>query len=227
MATWKSQVGIALVATVASTVPDWSLSQTASPSLPSEGMFSVSGLVIDVVDGTYTVRSDRARIQLQLSDWPSDFQGEGDMLDIGDSVTATGWLDVDTLSPDGALDVLAVYVEDSRTYYTLAQATTIAKWSGMQLPPPSGGFGPVEHSVSLVGIIEEIDGDEAFFSAGEFGILVNTSSLNYDPFDDVGVEGLTLGDTVIVDGMLEQGSDGSPQLQAQSLTRIVVVEAAD
>lgn len=225
MATWEKLIWAAAVSAITLSGAAALHAQTVTSSLPSSGMFSISGLVIDVEDGIFSVRSGRSRIQLQLTDWPSDLQSRGQVMDIGDSVTATGWFNTEIFTDGGVLSVVSLHVEDLRTYFTLGQSNTVADRGNMQLLPPSGGFDPIEHSISLIGTIVEINGDEMVVSAGEAELAVNTASLKYDPFDNVGIESLNIGDTVMIDGMLDQGMDLRTQLEAQQLTRIVVVDA--
>jgi hypothetical protein len=192
------------------------------PFEPSEPLVSISGQVVDRPDDYYVVRSDGGRTRIRFRGWPEELPGDRSVLGIGDNVRATGWLGEDTLAVGGILDVVGVYVEDRRAYFALGEFADGA----VPFLPPIGGIGPVDGRTSLTGVIGEIGTGELVLRAGELRIPVATSSLRYNPFDDVGSQRLRPGDTVTVEGTLDRSSEDGPRLRADRITSIFVVGAA-
>jgi len=218
-------VAAATVFLLAST-PDDSIAQDLSHEQSMQSLFSISGQVVDALDGHYVVKSEGGRTKIRFRGWPSDLSGDRSVLGIGDNVTAVGWLGLDALTADGILDIVGVYVEDRHAYFALSGSDVSASKSPAPILLPSGGFGPVDGRASLTGIISEIEDGELNVRAGDIRILVETSSLSYNPFDDIGIQRLTLGDTVTVGGVLEQNAEDGPRLRADRVTTIFVISAA-
>jgi hypothetical protein len=181
---------------------------------------------VDAQDGYFDLRSDDIRTNIRFSDWPGVLRDESAVLAIGDNVIAFGWLGATSLTSGGALDVVGVYVEDRKTYFTLSQAIDTIDDSDAPILPPSGGFGPVDNSASLTGVISEIAEGNLILRAGEVDVPVQMSSLSHNPYDDIGSQVLKIGDTIMINGPLTRNSSGEFGLRATRVTRISVVEAA-
>lgn len=193
----------------------------ALPAKPLvEAPFSISGQVVDALDGYYVLRTEGMRANIKFSDWPAEYRGRV-VLGLGDAVTATGWLDATSLTVGGALDVVAVYVEDKNTYFTLNQTVDSVYQKLAPRLPPSGD---AEHSVSLTGVISEIGNDNLTLSVGKMMILVDMSSLSRNPFDDIGSQKLEIGTAVMIDGVVERNTSGAVDLLAHRVTSIIVVD---
>ncbi len=188
---------------------------------PMEALFSISGQVVDALDGYYVLRSDGVRTNIRFRDWPADLPGGRAVLGIGDVVTATGWLGATSLT----LDVVSVYVEDRNAYFTLSQTVDTADEGSAPIFLPSPGFGPADSSASFTGVISEIGDGELTLRAGELNVPVEMSSLSRNPFDDIGSQRLNIGDTIMIDGTVQRNSGGEIGLQAIRVTSIFVVEA--
>lgn len=219
---WVAAATVFLLASA----PDASIAQDISHEQSMESLFSISGQVVDAPGGYYVVRSEGGRTKIRFRGWPSDLPGDRSVLSIGDNVTAVGWLGPDALTVDGILDIVGVYVEDRHAYFVLSQSEVSSSKSAASIFPPSGGFGPVDGRTSLTGVISEIGEDELTLRAGDVQIPTETSSLSYDPFDDIGSQRLSLGDTVTVGGILERNAEKGPRLRAARVTSIFVISAA-
>lgn len=218
---WVAAAAILLL----TSAPDASIAQDRSHEKSMESLFSISGQVVDDLDGYYVLRSDGGRTKIRFRGWPKDLPANPSILGIGDDVTVVGWLGPDTLTVGGILDVMGVYVEDRRAYFALSASADDASERAAPILPPSGGFGPVNGRASLTGIISEIGDGELTLQAGDVRILVETSSLSYDPFDENGSQRLSLGDTVTVGGVLERNIKDGPRLRADRVTSIFVIIA--
>ena len=144
---------------------------------------------------------------------------------VGDNVTVTGWLDESFLR-SGSLDILGVYVEDRRAFFTLGEA---AGGTGEEMRPvvvPTDTLGR-EGSASMTGTIVELSGEGFILRTGPAEVAVDTTSLFYNPYDDVGVQVLEAGDRVHVTGVLGTGFPEQPVINAYGVTDIHIVGAAD
>jgi len=148
------------------------------------------------------------------------------VLGIGDNITTVGRLGPDALTFDGTLDVVGVYVEDRNAYFALSEFAASSLKSAASIFPPNLGFGPVDGRVNLTGVISEIDKGDLTLQAGGVRIPIETSSLNYNPFDNIGSQRLRLGDTVTVGGVLEKNAEDGPSIRADRVTSIFVISAA-
>lgn len=215
-------VAVALLLTSA---PIAAVAQDMQNEQPMEFLFSISGQVVDKFEGYYVIRSDGGRSNIRFQGWPKNLPGNRPILGIGDNVTAIGWLGPDSLTVDGFLDVVGVYVEDRNAYFALSESAVSSSKSATSIFPPNLGFGPVDGRVSLIGVISEIDKSDLTVLAGGVRIPIETSSLNYNPFDNIGSQRLRLGDTVTVGGVLETNAEDGPSVRADRVTSIFVISA--
>ncbi len=217
---------VAATAWVLASAPNASFAEDHSPKQPLKSLFSISGQVVDALDGYYVIRSEGGRTKIRFLGWPRDLPGDRPVLGIGDDVTAVGWLGPDTLTVGGTLDVEGVYVEDRRAYFAISEFADGASGDFAPILLPSSGFGPVDGRASITGVISEVGDGALTLRAGDVQISVETSALNYDPFDAIGSQMLSLGDTVTVGGVLERNAEDGPQLRADRVTSIFVLSTA-
>jgi hypothetical protein len=142
---------------------------------------------------------------------------------VGDNVTVTGWLD-ESFIRSGSLDIVGVYVEDRRAFFTLGEEGA-GNGDGMHpLVVPTDTLGR-EGSASLTGTIVEMQDDAFVLRAGSADVVVDTTPLFYNPYDDVGVQILEVGDRVHVTGALGTGFPEQPLINADGVTDIHILGA--
>ncbi|THV12629.1 hypothetical protein [Rhizobium rhizophilum] len=206
--------------------PNATLAQVAQSEQPSEALLTISGQVVDAYEDYYVIRSDGGRVNIRFNGWPESLPGKRPVLGIGDNIRAVGSVGPNALNADGTMDVVAVYVEDRNAYFALSGSAVSSSEIGALTFPPHLGFGPIDGRVSLTGVIVEIDKGVLVVGAGGVRMTVETSSLNYNPFDTIGSQRLKLGDSVTVGGVLKPNAADEPSIKADSITSIFIVSAA-
>ena len=186
-------------------------------------IFTLSGQIVDAVGGNLVLRHAGGIVEVNFSGWPERVPGGPRVMGVGDTVTVTGWLD-ESFIRSGSLDILGVYVEDRRAFFTLGEAES-GNGEGMRpLVVPTDTLGR-EGDASMTGTIVELQ-DEAFvLRAGPAEVLVDTTPLFYNPYDDVGIQVLEIGDRVHVTGTLETGFPDQSVSNADGVTDIHIVGA--
>ncbi len=218
---------VALAAALSLTsAPTATLAQVSQNEQPTEALLTISGQVVNAYEDHYVIRSDGGRMNIRFDGWPKSLPGNRPVLGIGDNIRAVGSIGPNALNVDGFIDVVAVYVEDRNAYFALSGSAVSASDIDALTLPPNLGFGPIDGRVSLTGVIVEIDKGMLVVRAGGVRMTVETSSLNYNPFDTIGSQRLKIGDSVTVGGVLEPNAADEPSLKADRITSIFIVSAA-
>ena len=211
--------GLALASAVFATPQD-----AAPEGDATREVFTLSGQIVDSVGGNLVLRHEGGVVEVNVSGWPERVPGGPRVIGVGDTVTVTGWLD-ESFIRSGSLDILGVYVEDRRAFFTVGEGGS-GDGEGMRpLVVPTDTLGR-EGSASMTGTIIEMQEDAFVLRAGPADILVDTSSLFYDPYDDVGIQVLEVGDRVHVTGALGTGFPEQPVINADGVTDIHILGAA-
>jgi hypothetical protein len=186
-------------------------------------VFTLSGQIVDSVGSNLVLRHEGGIVEVNFSGWPERVPGGPRIMGIGDRVTVTGWLD-ESFFRSGSLDILGVYVEDRRAFFTLGEE---GDGDDTDLQPsvvPTDTLGR-EGSASMTGTILELLGDGFVLRVGPADVTVDTSGLFYNPYDDVGIQVLKVGDRVHVTGALGTGFPEQPVIEADGVTDIHIVGA--
>jgi hypothetical protein len=186
-------------------------------------VFTLSGQIVDSVGGNLVLRHEGGVVEMNVSGWPERAPGGPRIMGVGDNVTVTGWLD-ESFIRSGSLDIVGVYVEDRRAFFTLGEEGA-GNGDGMHpLVVPTDTLGR-EGSASLTGTIVEMQDDAFVLRAGSADVVVDTTPLFYNPYDDVGVQILEVGDRVHVTGALGTGFPEQPLINADGVTDIHILGA--
>ena len=201
------------------------MAQVSAPETSAaREIFTLSGQIVDAVDGNLVLRHDGGRVEVNFRSWPERAPGGPRIMGVGDVVTVTGWLDENFIDT-GSLEILGVYVEDRRAFFTLSEA---ARGDGEELRPlvvPIDTLGR-EGNASMTGTIVQLQANGFVLQAGPVEVVVDTSPLFYNPFDDVGVQVLESGDRVHVSGKLGIGFPEQPVIHADGVTDIFIIAPA-
>ena len=187
-------------------------------------VFTLSGQIVDSVGSNLVLRHEGGVVEVNFSGWPERVPGGPRIMGVGDNVTVTGWLD-ERFMRTGSLDILGVYVADRRAFFTLGEE---GGGDGAGLRPsvvPTDTLGR-EGSASMTGTIVEMRDEGFVLRAGPADVVVDTTPLFYDPYDDVGVQVLEVGDRVHVTGGLGTGFPERPVIEADGVTDIHIVGVA-
>ncbi|MDF0603960.1 hypothetical protein P1J78_24950 [Psychromarinibacter sp. C21-152] len=187
-------------------------------------IFTLSGQIVDDVGGNLVLRHDGGRVEVNFRSWPERAPDGPRIMSIGDGVTVTGWLDKDFIDT-GSLDILGVYVEDRRAFFALGGSEPGDGDALRPLVVPTDTLGR-EGNASMTGIIIEMQADGFVLQAGPAEVVVDTSRLFYNPYDDVGIQVLKTGDRVHVSGTLGTGFPEQPVIHADGVTDIFVIAPA-
>ena len=218
---------VALAAALSLTsAPNATLAQVAQSEQSTEALLTISGQVVDAYENYYVLRSDGGRLNIRFNGWPEILPDRRPVLGIGDNIRAVGAIGPNALNADGVMDVIAVYVEDRNAYFALSGSAVSASDIDALTLPPTLGSGPIDGRVSFTGVIVEIEKGVLVVQAGRIRMTVDSSSLNYNPFDTVRRQRLKLGDSVTVGGVLEPNATDEPSIKADRITSIFIVSAA-
>lgn len=187
-------------------------------------VFTLSGQIVDSVGRNLVLRHEGGVVEVNFSGWPERVPGGPRIMGVGDNVTVTGWLD-ERFMRTGSLDILGVYVEDRRAFFTLGQEGGGNEAGLRPSVVPTDTLGR-EGSASMTGTIVEMRDEGFVLRAGPADVVVDTTPLFYDPYDDVGIQVLEVGDRVHVAGALGTGFPEQPVIEADGVTDIHIVGVA-
>jgi len=182
---------------------------------------TVSGQVVDALQGGYVLRHGGGVVGVNFAGWPRELPGDQAIMGIGDVVTVTGRMDPEFVRT-GSLDAVAVFVEDRRAYFALGAP---AARSDQRLRPmvwPGDGFG----GTGVSGTVVALGGDGFTLDAGGVEVAVDTGPLVYNPYDGVGAQQLRVDDLVHVSGDLSAEFTDTRTIRAERVTTVFVISAS-
>lgn len=119
----------------------------------------------------------------------------------GDKVTVSGRVDKDGFE-SRKLEAAFVYHHGNFTYHYANPADE--EDFGYTVHPFT--LDPTLSTMSVVGTVDNVKGDEFTLATGYANITVDTDTMPYDPLDDVGYQVIKSGDYVSVTGVMAPGS---------------------
>lgn len=191
----------------------YAMAQVSAPETNAgREVFTLSGQVVDAVGGNRILRHGGGLVEVNFRGWPERAPDGPRIMGVGDVVTVTGWLDENFIDT-GSLDILGVYVADRRAFFALGEAARSDGEERRPLVVPTDTLGR-EGDASMAGTIVELRADGFLLQAGPAEVVVDTSPLFYNPYDDVGVQVLESGDRVHVSGTLGTNFPEQPVIHA-------------
>ncbi|SLK09580.1 DUF5666 domain-containing protein [Novosphingobium mathurense] len=185
-----------LISVTALTALSLSFSAAAqTPTTAYDGEWlSVSGTVQSVSGDNFVLDYGEKTIPVEMDDY--DWYDENKLV-VGDQVSVTGRMD-DDFFQSRRIEASSVYVDDLHTlFYASADDEEDAVVPVVDYDVLRTG------GLTLTGKVQSINGDEFQLDTGLFNYRVDTDKLYYDPFDDTGIQHITVGDRVSVTGTMD------------------------
>ena len=127
-----------------------------------------------------------------LDDW--DLDADALKLVRGDRVAVTGRVD-DDMFESTTIEAGSVYVENAGTYFFASSADEEDAMVTLSVPAQSS-------RTYVKGVVSDIDGRQFTVDTGLKRILVDTSTMPFNPLDDKGLPRVRKGDRVIATGTM-------------------------
>lgn len=153
---------------------------------------------------------DDITVELDRFGWTGN---ETDYLVEGESVTVSGYID-DDLFEGREIEAYNIRMNDSYVYYYTTEVDPIYYYETTDTDYDS--------LVSIKGTIETIDGKDFTVKTTSGNLMKATAEqLDYDPFDDVGLQSLKTGDSVYVYGEMDKDFFETKELEAKGIVELV------
>ncbi len=175
---------------------------------------TIGGKVVSQAGKNFTLDYDNGTIVVEMDDW--DSFNEAQAIKPGETVTVRGRIDVD-LFENRTIEAESVYIADRHAQYfaSAMDEEDALDWSyGIANPE----FRKEGTWYSVSGTITHIDGTEFILDTGVNLLDVDTSTLDYSPFDDSGYQKLHVGDYVHVAGKLDEKVFENNEINAVAIT---------
>lgn len=151
-------------------------------------------------------------VELDRFGWDGD---ETKYLIPGESVTVNGFID-DDLFEGREIEAYNIRMNDSFVYYYTSQDYPIYHYTyNTRTPLRDGAF------VTAQGRVTDIAGRELTIQTSEGSVIVDTSKLDYDPFDDEGLQNIKIGDTIYTYGEVDKGFFESDEIMAEGIIEMM------
>lgn len=204
---------LALSIIAASLISATAAAQT--PRLEPDGSWiTISGEVKTPKLDTFVLDYGDGSIIVEMDDW--DLDADAAPLLEGDNVTVYGVID-QNLFTDTTIEAGSVYVESLGTYF-FASAVDEEDFVAVDLTPT---IPIVVGAISYTGTVSAVDGRKFTVNTGDLSVSVDTTSMNYNPMDEVGFQQIEMGDVVTVSGSLDAQALENKTLEA---TSVVILE---
>ncbi len=183
----------------------------------ADGEFiTISGKVTNVKPQSFSLKVDDKNILVEMDDW--DWDADGYKLVNGDRVVVTGRVDKDFLEKS-KIEAGSVYVKNLNTYF---YASSLDEEGAPYLSTSyvyNNTLNDGSH-VDVFGRVTSIDGRDMMVDTGVRKLKVDTSTLIYNPMDNIGYTKIEEGDYVRVGGVVDVGYFNSKEIEASYLNEI-------
>ncbi len=177
-------------------------------SKPDGTWISLSGTAVETSPDSFVLDYGQNTVTVEMDDW-SWYDQEGVGLIEGDKVTVYGEVD-DDLAEMSKIEASSVYVESLGTYFYADSADEESLRLSVATPIVAG-------FTEIVGTVTSTSDHEFTVDTDLQQVTIDTTSLLYNPLDDVGYQQIDEGDLVSVTGDMETDLLESMELMADSL----------
>jgi len=177
-------------------------------SKPDGTWISLSGTAVETSPDSFVLDYGQNTVTVEMDDW-SWYDQEGVGLIEGDRVTVYGEVD-DDLAEMSKIEASSVYVESLGTYFYADSADEESLRLSVATPIVAG-------FTEVVGTVTSTSGHEFTVDTDLQQVTIDTTSLLYNPMDDVGYQQIDEGDLVSVTGDMETDLLESMELMADSI----------
>ncbi len=158
---------------------------------------SLSGTAVDTKHEQFTLDYGEGVVLVEMDDW--DWYDESAPIMEGDKVRVYGLID-DDLFERTSIEASSVYVENMGTYFYANPADEESLEYHDYWIDPS----PITIGLTTIrGTVSQIDGREFTIKYGASKLTVDTSSMAYNPLDDLGFQKIEKGDYISVTGHMD------------------------
>ena len=177
---------------------------------PNDSWISIDGTVQEVWPDAFTLHYGEGVITVEMDD--GDRDADGYQLAPGNLVTVTGKVDAD-LFENTTIEAGSVFVESLGTYFYASSADEEDTFVTIR--------SPLEVSKTVLqGPVTEIGEHEFIIDTGMHEVTVETSTMAYDPLDDIGYQKVEEGDYVSVTGEVDYDFFDGRHLNAERITTL-------
>ncbi|HET8808253.1 MAG TPA: hypothetical protein VFM76_07735 [Methylophaga sp.] len=181
-------------------------------TMEDNSWISINGKVNAVGEDYFVLDYGEGIVNVEMDD--ADRNAEAYKLRKGDEVRVLGAID-DNLFHTTTIEASSIYIKDLGTYFYA---------SGVD--EESAGYlivSPIVVDTIVRGIISEVDadGEEFTLDTGDQALTVEVDGLPYNPLDDEGFQQLDVGDTVSVNGDIDNELFEGRMFEADSVTTIL------
>ncbi len=166
---------------------------------PDGSWVTFTGTVAESSPTGFYIDYGNDTVWVEVDDW--DWYAHGYAALPGDKVTVSGRVDKDGFEAR-KLEAAFVYSHENFTYHYANPADE--EDFGYMVHPFA--VDPALSTMSVVGTVDKVEGDEFTLATGYANITVDTETMPYDPLDDVGAQVIEPGDYVSVSGVMAPGS---------------------
>lgn len=177
-------------------------------SKPDGTWISLSGTAVETSPGSFVLDYGKDTVTVEMDDW-SWYDQEGIGLLDGDKVTVYGEVD-DDLAEMSKIEASSVYVETLGTYFYADSADEESLRQSVTTPIVAG-------FTEVVGTVTSTSDHEFTVDTDLQQVTIDTTSLLYNPMDDVGYQQIDEGDLVSITGDMESDLLESMELMADSV----------
>lgn len=182
-----------------------------NPYTKADGSWiSLSGKVTETSPDTFTLDYGSGTVEVEMDDW--DWFDESKNILKGDKVNVYGRVD-DDFYETAKIEADSVFVEGLGTYFFADAADEESMTYHTLVPNPIVYVG----DVVLTGTVEKVEGRKFTVDTGNRQMQIDTSTMKYNPVDDVGFQKIKKGDLVSVAGDLKVDTFNKREILAESV----------
>ena len=189
---------------------------TSTPYLKPDGSsISISGTAVNTsLWQAFTLDYGEGTVLVEMDDWDMDDDSLG--IPEGSRVTVYGKID-DDLYEATTIEASSVYVENFGTYFYASSADEEGDVSEYWATPA-----PVDVGQTVVrGTVTDVNDREFTIDTGVRALTVDTSTMPYNPVDDIGYQRVEEGDYVSVSGNMDYSFWTGRELLADSVVTLI------
>ena len=193
------------------------------PQFTDPSRVTLNGQIAEVREDEFDLNYGSGIITVELESWGWDEENMS-RLRQGDSVTVSGIID-DDLFEGREIEADNVYL--NREFVFFAPMGANASEGTAQTGQNSNrndvnNFEAMEDGsyLTLTGTVTAVDGDDFTLNTGTGSMKIDTDELDYDPFDEDGLQKLQQGDRVQVYGEIDEDFFESKKLEADRIVTL-------
>ncbi|MBD3671644.1 MAG: hypothetical protein HUJ29_12815 [Gammaproteobacteria bacterium] len=177
---------------------------------------TLSGTVVEAEPDLFRMDYGKGIVTVEMDDW-NWYDQEGRAILSGDDVIVQGRVD-NSLYERKSIEASSVYVKSLNTYFYASSADE----EGDVDIVTRTNYAPFMGTgwLSFSGIVSDVEGREIILNTAIGEVHVDTSTMDYNPVDNIGFQQIEEGDKIVVNGRLDTGFYENKEVLADSLITI-------